>query len=51
LFPKNINHITVVEALNGKKLIVTVDKDANIKVDGIPVSKINEMTANGDLTI
>ncbi|CAO3658233.1 unnamed protein product [Umbelopsis ramanniana] len=38
---------TQVEALNGKKLIITVDKDSKIKVDDIPVSNINEMTANG----
>jgi len=47
LFFNIINHVTVVEALNGKKLIITVDKDSKIKIDGIPVVNINEMTANG----
>lgn len=39
---------SLVQTLSGKNLTITADKDGKLKVDGVSISKVNELAANGE---
>jgi hypothetical protein len=39
---------SLVQTLSGKNLTITAGKDGKLKVDGVSISKVNELAANGE---